>query len=256
MDECISRLRLADNKLQTPVAYLTCNGTPPVGNKPALFTHDEVITLFHEFGHGLQHMLTQVDVAGVSGIGGVEWDAVELPSQFMENWCWDKQTLDLFAKHYKTGEKLPQDLFKKMLAAKNFQAALQMLRQLEFSIFDLRLYAEYDHVQGARVQHVLNEVREKIAVLTPPSFNRFQHGFSHIFSGGYAAGYYSYKWAEVLSADAFARFEEEGLDNKKVGTDFLHEILEVGGSRDAMESFIAFRGRKPDIQALLKHNGL
>ena len=256
MDECISRIRLADNTLQIPVAYMTCNGTPPVGGKPALFTHDEVLTLFHEFGHGLHHMLTQIDNYGVSGISGVEWDAVELPSQFMENWCWEKQTLDLFARHYETGKKLPQDLFKKMLAARNFQAALQMLRQLEFSIFDLRLYAEYDPVKGARVKQILAEVRDKVAVITPPEFNRFQHGFSHIFSGGYAAGYYSYKWAEVLSADAFARFEEEGLNSKQVGKDFLHEILEVGGSRDAMESFIAFRGRKPDIKALLKHNGL
>jgi len=255
MDECISRMKTKSG-INTPVAYMTCNSTPPVGHKPALFTHDEVITLFHEFGHGLHHMLTQIDYPSVSGISGVEWDAVELPSQFMENWCWEHEALDLFARHYETGEKLPDELFKKMIASKNFQAAMQMVRQLEFSIFDIRIHLDYDPEKGGRIQETLDEVRGKVAVVKPPEFNRFQHGFSHIFAGGYAAGYYSYKWAEVLSADAFARFEEEGVFNPKIGQDFLNEILEVGGSRDAMESFKAFRGREPDIEALLRHNGL
>ena len=255
MDECISRMRTAGG-IQTPVAYMTCNSSPPVGDKPALFTHIEVITLFHEFGHGLHHMLTRIDRPGVSGISGVEWDAVELPSQFMENWCWERQALDMFAAHYETGEPLPEALYRKLIDSKNFQAAMQMVRQLEFSLFDLRVYREYKPEQGARVQEILNEVRAEVAVVIPPDFNRFQHGFSHIFGGGYAAGYYSYKWAEVLSADAYSRFEEEGLFDKRVGEDFLHNILEVGGSRDAMDSFKAFRGRKPEIDALLRHCGM
>ena len=255
MDECISRMKTKAG-IRTPVAYMTCNSTPPVDGKPALFTHDEVITLFHEFGHGLHHMLTQVDYPSVSGISGVEWDAVELPSQFMENWCWEREALDMFARHHETGKKIPEELFQKMIASKNFQAAMQMVRQLEFSIFDLRLHMEYDPQKGGRIQEILEEVRDEVAVVKPPSFNRFAHGFSHIFAGGYAAGYYSYKWAEVLSADAFARFEEEGLFNPGTGEDFLKEILEVGGSRDAMESFKAFRGREPDMEALLRHNGL
>ena len=255
MDECISRMKTKKG-INIPVAYMTCNSTPPVGEKPALFTHDEVITLFHEFGHGLHHMLTQIDYPSVSGISGVEWDAVELPSQFMENWCWEREALDLFARHYETGEKLPDELFKKLIASKNFQAAMQMVRQLEYSIFDIRIHLDYDPEKGGRIQETLDEVREKVAVVKPPKFNRFQHGFSHIFAGGYAAGYYSYKWAEVLSADAFARFEEEGIFNPEIGQEFLNEILEVGGSRDAMESFKAFRGREPDIEALLRHNGL
>ncbi|ANB01827.1 oligopeptidase A [Ectothiorhodospira sp. BSL-9] len=255
MDECLNRLRDGDD-LQLPVAYMTCNSTPPVGGKPALFTHDEVLTLFHEFGHGLHHMLTRVDCADVAGINGVEWDAVELPSQFMENWCWEREALDMFAAHHETGEPLPQELFDKLLATRHFQAAMQMVRQLEFSLFDMRLHAEYDPDRGGRVQEILDEVRDQVAVMKPPAFNRFQHGFSHIFAGGYAAGYYSYKWAEVLSADAFARFEEEGLFSPGVGHAFLTEILEQGGSRPALELFKAFRGREPDIEALLRHSGL
>ncbi|RRQ21856.1 oligopeptidase A [Thiohalobacter thiocyanaticus] len=255
MDECISR-RITRDGLQTPVAYLTCNFTPPVGDKPALLTHDEVITLFHEFGHGLHHMLTQVDYAGVSGISGVAWDAVELPSQFMENWCWEREALDLIAGHYETGEKLPGELFERMLAAKNFQAAMMMVRQLEFSIFDFRLHREYDPDRGGRVYEILQEVRDQVAVMQPPSFNRFPHSFSHIFAGGYAAGYYSYKWAEVLSADAFSAFEESGVFDHETGRRFLTSILEQGGSREPMELFIEFRGREPSIDALLRHSGL
>lgn len=255
MADFCSRFK-TDTGLQTPVAFMTCNSAPPAGGKPALFTHDEVITLFHEFGHGLHHMMTQVEYLDISGIGGVEWDAVELPSQFMENWCWQREALDMFAKHYETGEKLPNELFDKMQAARHFQSAMGMVRQLEFSIFDIRIYSEANITSAEQIQTVLDNTRENIAVVIPPSFNRFQHGFSHIFAGGYAAGYYSYKWAEVLSADAFARFEEEGLFNQEVGEAFLTEILEVGGSRPAMESFKAFRGREPNVDALLKHSGL
>jgi len=255
MDDCMGRMRTPEG-LQLPVAYMTCNSTPPVGDRPALFTHDEVITLFHEFGHGLHHMLTRVDYPAVSGINGVEWDAVELPSQFMENWCWEREALDLFAAHWQTGEKLPDTLFQKLLATKNYHAAMMMVRQIEFALFDMRIHLEYDPARGGRIQEILDEVRAEVAVVQPPAFNRFQHGFSHIFAGGYAAGYYSYKWAEVLSADAFARFEEEGLFNPKVGQDFLEQILEVGGTRPAMDSFRAFRGREPEIDALLRHSGL
>ena len=255
MDECINRLRRAEG-IQTPVAYLTCNSTPPVGDKPALFTHDEVITLFHEFGHGLQHMLTQVEYPDVSGISGIEWDAVELPSQFMENWCWEKEALDLFARHYETGEAMPDDLYKRLESTRHFQAAMQMLRQIEFALFDIRIHADPQSVGEQGIQGVLDQVREEVAVLIPPDWNRFQHGFSHIFAGGYAAGYYSYKWAEVLSADAFARFEEEGLFNPMVGTEFLQTVLEMGGSQKAMDVYKAFRGREPTIDALLRHNGL
>ncbi|MBD3619487.1 MAG: oligopeptidase A [Chromatiales bacterium] len=255
MDDCMGRMRTPEG-LQLPVAYMTCNSTPPVGDRPALFTHDEVITLFHEFGHGLHHMLTRVDYPAVSGINGVEWDAVELPSQFMENWCWEREALDLFAAHWQTGEKLPDTLFQKLLATRNYHAAMMMVRQIEFALFDMRIHLEYDPARGGRIQEILDEVRAEVAVVQPPAFNRFQHGFSHIFAGGYAAGYYSYKWAEVLSADAFARFEEEGLFNPKVGQDFLEQILEVGGTRPAMDSFRAFRGREPEIDALLRHSGL
>ncbi len=255
MDDFCSRFKHKDG-LQTPVAFMTCNSAPPAGDKPALFTHDEVITLFHEFGHGLHHMMTEVDYLDVSGISGVEWDAVELPSQFMENWCWQREALDLFAAHYETGEKIPDELFDKMQAARHFQSALGMVRQLEFSIFDMRLHMDTSIKDAKQIQAILDETRKQLAVITPPAFNRFQHGFSHIFAGGYAAGYYSYKWAEVLSADAFARFEEEGLFNQTVGESFLKEILQVGGSRPAMESFKAFRGREPSIDALLKHSGL
>ncbi len=256
MDDCRGRHRLHNGTLQTPVAYLTCNLTPPLGDDPALFTHDEVTTLFHEFGHGLHHMLTQIEQIGVSGINGVAWDAVELPSQFMENWCWEREALPLITGHYQTGAPLPDALLHKMLAAKNFQSAMQMQRQLELSLFDFRLHADYDPAQGGRIQQILDEVRAEVAVITPPAFNRFQHGFSHIFAGGYAAGYYSYKWAEVLSADAFANFEENGIFDTQTGRRFLHTVLEQGGSREPMELFVAFRGREPRIDALLRHSGI
>jgi oligopeptidase A len=264
MDECMGRRVLYENgkptgNIQLPVAYLTCNFTKPIGDKPALFTHDEVVTLFHEFGHGVHHMLTQIDVSDVAGINGVPWDAVELPSQFLENWCWQSEALAFISGHHQTGEPLPQHLLNKMLAAKNFQSAMQMLRQLEFSIFDFKMHALYSPEKaqlGNFVQTVLDEVREQYAVVKPPSFNRFQHSFGHIFGGGYAAGYYSYKWAEVLSADAFSRFEEEGIFNKQVGRDFLHCILEKGGSQEPSELFYAFRGREPSIEPLLRHCGI
>ncbi len=255
MDECRTRRRTGDG-VQTPVAYLTCNFTPPIGDSPALLTHDEVQTLFHEFGHGLHHMLTRIDYAGVAGISGVAWDAVELPSQFMENWCWEREALDLFARHYQTGERLPESLYERMTAARNFQSAMQMVRQLEFSLFDFRLHLEYDPSRGARVYELLDEVRQQVAVMRPPSFNRFPHSFSHIFAGGYAAGYYSYKWAEVLSADAFSAFEEAGIFDRTTGQRFLQSILEQGGSREPMELFVEFRGREPTIDALLRHSGL
>jgi len=256
MDDCQGRRILSDGSVQAPVAYLTCNFNKPVGGKPALFTHDEVVTLFHEFGHGLHHMLTKVDAAAVAGINGVPWDAVELPSQFMENWCWQSEALAILSGHYQTGAPLPQDLLDKMLAAKNFQSAMFLLRQLEFALFDFRLHAEYDAALGGRVQQILDEVRSEVSVLIPPSFNRFQHGFSHIFAGGYAAGYYSYLWAEVLSADAFGRFEEEGIFNAETGRDFLGWILERGGSAEPMELFKGFRGRAPNNAALLRHMGI
>jgi oligopeptidase A len=255
MDDCVTRMRRGDT-VQTPVAYLTCNFSPPIGNDPALFTHDEVETLFHEFGHGLHHMLTKVDHPSVAGISGVPWDAVELPSQFMENFCWQRDALDVMSAHYKTGERLPQELFQRMLAAKNFQSGLQMVRQLEFSIFDFRLHLEYDPKRGGNVYGLLDEVRKQVAVIHPPSFNRFPHSFSHIFAGGYAAGYYSYKWAEVLSADAFSCFEENGIFDRETGLHFLRTILEQGGSRDPMELFVEFRGREPQIDALLRHSGI
>ncbi len=255
MDECIARHKL-QGQVQIPVAFLTCNFTPPAGEDPALLTHDEVITLFHEFGHGLHHLLTQVDYLGASGIRGVEWDAVELPSQFMENFCWQKEALATISRHYRTGQPLPDELFAKMLAAKNFQAGMMMVRQLEFSLFDFRIHLEYDHDRGGRIYEILEEVRDQVAVFKPPKFNRFPHSFSHIFGGGYAAGYYSYKWAEVLSADAFSRFEEEGIFDPTTGRAFLEHILEKGGSRPALESFTAFRGREPKIDALLRHSGI
>ncbi len=256
MDDCIGRKRNVDQTVQTPVAYLTCNLTPPIGDDPALFTHDEVITLFHEFGHGLHHMLTRVDHVGVSGINGVAWDAVELPSQFMENWCWEKDALALIAKHYQSGETIPDELYNKMYAAKNFQAGMQMVRQLEFALFDFRLHHEFEPNKGGRIQQVLDEVRQEVAVIKPAAYNRFQHGFTHIFAGGYAAGYYSYKWAEVLSADAFSLFEEQGIFNHQTGLKFLHTVLEQGGTREPMELFVDFRGREPQIDALLRHSGI
>jgi len=255
MDECVCRMKCGEIT-QIPVAYLTCNLTAPVGDKPALLNHDEVTTLFHEFGHGLQHMLTRVDPLFVSGISGVEWDAVELPSQFMENWCWQKEGLALITSHVETGEALPESLYKKLIKARNFQSAMMMVRQLEFSLFDFRLHIEFDTLEFESVSQLLNEVRKKVAVIIPPAINQFQHGFSHIFAGGYAAGYYSYKWAEVLSADAFSKFEEEGIFNRQTGKEFLACILETGGSEKAMDLFIRFRGREPDIEALLKHSGL
>ena len=255
MDECLVRRKTAKG-LQTPVAFLTCNFSEPVGDKPALFTHDEVTTLFHEFGHGLHHMLTKIDYAGVSGINGVAWDAVELPSQFMENWCWEREALDLISGHYETGEKLPEELYEKMIAARNFQSAMMMVRQLEFSIFDFRLHLEFDPEGGNQVDKILAEVRDQVAVVKPPKFNRFAHSFGHIFAGGYAAGYYSYKWAEVLSADAFSKFEEKGIFDRETGLAFLNNILEQGGSKEPMELFIAFRGREPEIDALLRHSGI
>ncbi|WP_461537357.1 oligopeptidase A [Spongorhabdus nitratireducens] len=253
MDECRVR-RLTDDSVQLPVAYLTCNFTPAVGDQPALLTHDEVVTMFHEFGHGLHHMLTKVDYAAVSGINGVAWDAVELPSQFMENWCWEKEGLALISGHVETGEPLPDDKLERLLAAKNFQSAMMMVRQLEFSLFDFRLHREYQ--PGISVQKVLDEVRDEVAVIKPPVFNRFQNGFSHIFAGGYAAGYYSYKWAEVLSADAFSLFEENGIFDHATGESFLNNILEKGGSEEPMELFVSFRGREPKIDALLRHCGI
>jgi len=255
MDDCASRLKTNERE-QLPVAYMTCNFTPPVGDKPALLTHGEVETLFHEFGHGLHHMLTRIDYSAVSGINGVAWDAVELPSQFMENWCWEKEALDLISGHYETGEPIPDEMYQRMLAAKNFQSAMVMVRQLEFSLFDFRIHAEYDPEQGGRIYEILNEVREQVSVITPPSWSRFAHGFSHIFAGGYAAGYYSYKWAEVLSADAFSMFEENGIFDQTTGRAFLQNVLEKGGSEDAMDLFIAYRGREPEIDALLRHTGI
>jgi oligopeptidase A len=257
MDDCVGRRVIANGDIQHPVAYLTCNFNGPVGDKPALFTHDEVVTLFHEFGHGIHHMLTQIDASSVSGINGVPWDAVELPSQFLENWCWQGEALSFISGHYETGEPLPQALLDKMLAAKNFQSAMQMLRQLEFSIFDFTMHASYSNNASAdHIQQTLNQVREQYAVVKAADFNRFQHGFSHIFGGGYAAGYYSYKWAEVLSADAFGLFEQQGIFDPKTGLSFLTNILEKGGSEEPSELFAAFRGRAPEIDALLRHSGI
>ena len=256
MDVCIGRSELSNGDIQLPVAYLVCNFNGPVGNKPALFTHDELVTLFHEFGHGIHHMLTKISASGVAGINGVAWDAVELPSQFLENWCWQPEALAFISGHYETGEPLPQELLDKMLAAKNFQSAMQMLRQVEFSMFDFKMHAQYNPEKGNEIQQVVDQVRKEVAVIKAPEFNRFQHSFGHIFSGGYAAGYYSYKWAEVLSADAFSRFEEEGIFNPQVGQDFLNNILEKGGSDEPANLFSAFRGRAPSIDALLRHSGI
>ena len=255
MDVCRTRRRLDDGSLQLPTAYLVCNFNGPVGDDPALLTHNEVTTLFHEFGHGLHHMLTRMEYADVSGINGVAWDAVELPSQFMENWCWEPEALAIISGHYQTGETLPQALLDKMLAAKNFQSALFMVRQLEFSIFDFKLHHEYE-IGKTDIQALLDGVRSQVAAITPPSFNRFQHSFSHIFAGGYAAGYYSYKWAEVLSADAFSLFEEQGIFDKATGHQFKETILEQGGSKEPMALFVEFRGREPQVDALLRHSGI
>ncbi|MBY0266199.1 MAG: M3 family metallopeptidase [Burkholderiales bacterium] len=255
MDDAITR-RATTTGTQTPVAYLNCNFSAPVGGKPALFTHDEVITLFHEFGHGLHHLLTRVDYLGVSGINGVEWDAVELPSQFMENFCWEWSVVQPMTRHADSGKPLPKALFDKMIAAKNFQSGLQTMRQIEFALFDLQLHHDFDPAGGRTALQLLDEVRREVAVLFPPAYNRFPNNFSHIFAGGYAAGYYSYKWAEVLSADAYSLFEENGVLDAKTGLRFWDEVLGVGGSRPALESFVAFRGREPKIDALLRHNGM
>ncbi|MDP3816625.1 M3 family metallopeptidase [Pseudomonas sp.] len=254
MDGARDHRRAADGELISPVANLVCNFTPAVEGQPALLTHDEVTTLFHEFGHGLHHLLTRVEHAGASGINGVAWDAVELPSQFMENWCWEPQGLALISGHHQSGEPLPQDLLDKMLAAKNFQSGLMMVRQLEFSLFDFELHAT--HGDGRNVLEVLEGIRDEVSVLRPPAYNRFPNSFAHIFAGGYAAGYYSYKWAEVLSADAFSRFEEEGVLNPQTGHAFREAILARGGSQEPMLLFVDFRGRTPTIDALLRHCGL
>lgn len=255
MDDARGRKALA-NGIQTPVAYLTCNYTKPAKGKPAQLSHDDVQTLFHEFGHGIHHMLTRVDELDVAGINGVEWDAVELPSQFMENFAWEWSVVESLTAHEETGASMPKALFDKMTAAKNFQSGLMTLRQIEFSLFDMLIHTEFDPHSGKSIMDVLNEVRKDVAVLNPPAYNRFPNSFGHIFSGGYAAGYYSYKWAEVLSSDAFSLFEETGIDNPETGRKFLEEILSVGGSRPAAESFKAFRGREPSIEALLRHTGM
>lgn len=255
MDECITR-RKKNNGLELPVAYLTCNFSAPVGGKPSLFTHDEVTTMFHEFGHGLHHMLTQVEEYGVSGIKGVEWDAVELPSQFMENFCWEWDVLRHMTSHVDSGKQLPRELFDKMLAAKNFQAGMQTVRQIEFSLFDMRLHGDFDPNGKQTALDLIEQIRDEVAVIRPPKWNRFPNSFSHIFAGGYAAGYYSYKWAEVLSADAYSLFEELGVLSSEAGDRFKNEVLAKGGSRPAIESFIAFRGREPSMDALLRHNGM
>ncbi|PMH46073.1 oligopeptidase A [Vibrio sp. 10N.286.49.B3] len=256
MDDCRVRRVTSEGELQTPVAYLTCNFNKPVGDKPALFTHDEVVTLFHETGHGIHHMLTQIDSGAVSGINGVPWDAVELPSQFLENWCWEEEALAFISGHYETGEPLPKAMLDKMLAAKNFQSAMFILRQLEFGLFDFTLHTEYEPEVGAKVLETLAGVKAKVAVLPSLEWNRFSHSFGHIFAGGYSAGYYSYLWAEVLSADAFSRFEEEGIFNPETGQSFLNNILEMGGSEEPMELFKRFRGREPQIDAMLRHAGI
>lgn len=255
MDECRTRRRNG-NDMQYPIAFLTCNFMPPIGNKPALLTHNDVLTIFHEFGHCLHHILTLVDYPSVAGINGVLWDAVEFPSQFMENYCWEKESLSTLAKHHETGAPLPEDLYEKMLAAKHFQTGMQMLRQIEFALFDFRLHLNYDPKKLHQAQSTLNEVRREISIISVPSFNRFQNSFSHIFAGGYAAGYYSYKWAEVLSADAYSLFEERGIYDRQTGLSFLNNILAVGGVKEPLDAFVAFRGREPRIDALLKQSGI
>ena len=256
MDDCMGRKVRANGELQTPVAYLVCNFNKAVGDKPALFTHNEVTTLFHEFGHGIHHMLTQVDAAPVAGINGVAWDAVELPSQFLENWCYEEEALSFISGHFETGEPLPKELLDKLLAAKNYNSGMQMLRQIEFSLFDFKIHNDYVAGEPCQIQSVLNDVRSRTSVVHAPEFNRFQHGFSHIFAGGYSAGYYSYKWAEVLSADAYSKFEEEGIFNPQTGQAFMQHILEKGGSEEPMELFKNFRGREPRVDALLRHSGI
>ncbi|KNE85978.1 oligopeptidase A [Aggregatibacter aphrophilus] len=256
MDDCIGRRKTIDGNLQKPVAYLTCNFNRPLGDQPALFTHDEVTTLFHEFGHGLHHMLTKIDVADVAGINGVPWDAVELPSQFMENWCWEEEALQFISGHYQTNEPLPKEKLTQLLKAKNFQAAMFVLRQLEFALFDFRLHHTFDANKSNQVLDTLHQVKAEVAVVPTVDWGRMPHSFSHIFAGGYAAGYYSYLWAEVLSADAYSRFEEEGIFNAQTGQSFLDEILTKGGSEEPMKLFKNFRGREPQLDALLRHKGI
>lgn len=256
MDECQGRRYLPNGSLQLPIAFLTCNFTRPLNNKPALLGHEDVQTLFHEFGHCLHHLLTKVDYAPVSGINGVPWDAVEFPSQFFEHWCWEKEAINLISAHEETGESLPDALFNKLLAVKNFQPGMHMLRQLEFSLFDFRLHLDYDPIKEQQVQAKLDEVRQQVSVINTPTFNRFQHSFSHIFAGGYAAGYYSYKWSEVLACDAYTPFKEKGIFDMETGRAFLKNILEQGGVRDPMDLYIAFRGHEPSVDALLKQSGL
>ena len=255
MDECIGRIRTHQASEQ-PVAYLVCNFMPPLGECPALLTHYDVVTLFHEFGHALHHLLTQASYPSVAGINGVPWDAVELPSQLMENFAWEPEVLPMISGHYETGEPLPRDIVDRLLGSRQFQSGLQMLRQLEFAIFDLRLHADYDPAKGARILETLQHVRDEISVVSVPAWNRFANGFSHVFAGGYAAGYYSYKWAEVLAADAYAAFGEEGLFNHEVADRYRQSILAQGGARGAMENFVAFRGRPPRPEALLKQAGI
>jgi oligopeptidase A len=255
MDVCVNRFRRA-HATQLPVAFLTCNFAPPTADTPALLTHDDVLTLFHEFGHGLHHLLTEVDLPAVAGVNGVEWDAVELPSQFMENFGWQREALDLFARHWQTGAKLPDELFARMQAARHFHAGLFLVRQLEFALFDVHIHREYDPARGGRVLDILDEVRAAVAVIKPPAWQRFPHAFTHIFSGGYAAGYYSYLWAEVLSADAFERFEQAGVFDRATGAAYRQAILAVGGARPALASFVEFRGREPKPDALLRSYGL
>jgi oligopeptidase A len=255
MDECVGRMRIGQ-ATALPIAYLVCNFAPPAGTLPAQLTHQEVLTLFHEFGHGLHHMLTRVDYPSVAGINGVPWDAVELPSQFMENFAWREEVLPLISAHVATGDPLPIETLRKLQASRTFQAGMHAVRQLEFGLFDFRLHAEYSPGRGPRVAETLAAVREEVAVVRPPAFNRFAHSFQHVFSGGYAAGYYSYKWAEVLSADAFGAFEERGVFDASTARRFLRAILERGGSRDAMEAFVEFRGRRPEIEPLLRQMGL
>ena len=255
MDECVGRKRLASGEA-LPVAYLVCNFLPPGGEHPALLTHDDVLTLFHEFGHGLHHLLTRVDYPSIAGINGVAWDAVELPSQFLENYAWHPEVLQRISGHYQSGEPLPAEQQQRLMATRSFHAGLQMMRQLEFALFDFRIHTEYSPEHGGRILEILREVRQEVAVVPVPEWNRFPNSFGHIFAGGYAAGYYSYKWAEVLAADAFAAFEESGVFDRSTAQRFLDSILSRGGSRDALDAFIDFRGRRPDVRALLKQHGI